>query len=279
MVGMGTFILGGALDGIGKTLSDDAMARRAEVLAQLEGQASLAKADRDHQYRMEESRAEQERQRGLIKSTIQDANGNYYGITQTGEKMDLGIKGKSQGAGGDDATGLTDSDSRLLIRVENATKDQWGTVDKEKAAEMLRRAGRNDLAKVYSDTEAGGVDTSDPRWEEAGKRAQAEASAKAGWFSSDASDFEDSDGNRQKFITDRQQQIYQELRGANQGQQADNPKAKNTDKPKPSANGVPSGKGTSSEPYIGKTQADIDWFKTKAPRGAIIVVNGKAYTR
>lgn len=48
--------------------------------------------------------------------------------------------------------------------------------------------------------------------------------------------------------------------------------------PAPAGN-PPSGKGTQTEPFQASSQADIEWFKSSAPKGAVIVVNGKPFTK
>lgn len=55
-------------------------------------------------------------------------------------------------------------------------------------------------------------------WKQAQERAEAEAEDKAGFFSSDRSDFSDHGGSRENFITARTNEIYQEVMGG--GQQA-----------------------------------------------------------
>lgn len=45
------------------------------------------------------------------------------------------------------------------------------------------------------------------------------------------------------------------------------------------ASNPPAGKGTQAEPYQAASQADIEWFKASAPKGAVIVVNGKPFTK
>ncbi|MBP2230836.1 hypothetical protein J2847_004145 [Azospirillum agricola] len=45
------------------------------------------------------------------------------------------------------------------------------------------------------------------------------------------------------------------------------------------AGNPPSGKGTQAEPFQAASQADIEWFKNLAPKGAVIVVNGKPYVK
>ncbi|RJF80959.1 hypothetical protein D3877_12050 [Azospirillum cavernae] len=47
----------------------------------------------------------------------------------------------------------------------------------------------------------------------------------------------------------------------------------------PATTAPPSGKGTQTEPFQATTQADIEWFKSSAPKGAVIVVNGKPFTK
>lgn len=39
------------------------------------------------------------------------------------------------------------------------------------------------------------------------------------------------------------------------------------------------GSGTKEDPYKTASQSDVDWFKSKAPSGAVISINGKLYTK
>ncbi len=49
--------------------------------------------------------------------------------------------------------------------------------------------------------------------------------------------------------------------------------------PASSAPNPPAGKGTQAEPFQATSQADIEWFKASAPKGAVIVINGKPFTK
>jgi hypothetical protein len=65
-------------------------------------------------------------------------------------------------------------------------------------------------------------------------------------------------------------QLYRKLRGE---KAASSPSG-----PAPTGK-KPMGTGTKADPYKATTQADIDWFKASAPAGAVIVVEGKSYTK
>jgi hypothetical protein len=43
--------------------------------------------------------------------------------------------------------------------------------------------------------------------------------------------------------------------------------------------GQPPGLGTREQPYQGSTQDHVNWFKTQAPAGSVIIINGKPYTK
>src|SRR3546814_16151299 len=97
--------------------------------------------------------------------------------------MPVGVTGRAPGAGcADEEGGISNGDARLLARVEAGYKMQDGTVDKGAIAEHLHNIGRDDLAKVYSTGERGGVNVNDPLLTAAGDRADAETKATAGYF-------------------------------------------------------------------------------------------------
>lgn len=51
------------------------------------------------------------------------------------------------------------------------------------------------------------------------------------------------------------------------------------EEPEPPAPGAPSGGGTKDDPYQADSQEHINWFKASAPKGAVITINGKLYTK
>lgn len=92
--------------------------------------------------------------RGLLSTVVSDETGNQFGVTEGGSKIDLGIKGlpdKGRVAADRDTAIARD---KFLIETAiktNTTKDEFGeTVDKDAAAEDLRRQGRDDLANVLA---------------------------------------------------------------------------------------------------------------------------------
>jgi len=63
------------------------------------------------------------------------------------------------------------------------------------------------------------------------------------------------------------------------GQPQRQPGTAEAGEPKAPSLKVPQGAGTRASPYKASTQADIEWFKKSAPKGAIIEVEGKLYTK
>lgn len=48
---------------------------------------------------------------------------------------------------------------------------------------------------------------------------------------------------------------------------------------KPITSVMPPGSGSRDQPYQATVQEHVDWFRQNAPAGAVIVVNGQAYTK
>jgi hypothetical protein len=116
--------------------------------------------------------------------------------------------------------------------------------------------------------------------EQAQAQAEAEANEKAGWTSTDASDFAEDGGSRTAFIARRKQEILDGKTSpgpaAGEGPPPETPPAAGEAE---GAAGQPAGAGTKADPYKATAQAEIDWFKANAPAGAVIEVDGRLYTK
>lgn len=269
MANKGLFIAGGAMAGIGQGLVEEGKQRRQMMLEQLRHSNDLARDEaRDSRAAareeardlrlMERDEAREEarakREGGLLTSVQQDENGNLIGITRSGQAVELGIKGKVKP---EELEEIGDENSptgtRLVPRSQAAGQPGKGTKDMRESIAAQREAERAD----------------------ARRQAEAEASDKAGWFSTDASDFKDDGGSRSAFIERRTNEILRARRGSG-GEQ------KPTDAPKPQGAPkaeAPSGTGSRNDPFRATTQAHIEWFKTSAPAGTVIEVDGKLYTK
>lgn len=199
-------------------------------------------------------------------------------------------KAESSAAGKDDGD-LTPADQRELnLARQSNINPITKQVDWLAAYRQLKGNGRDDLAQRLVAGEGGAV--TDAIRKEAQKRAEAEADGRAGWFSTDSSDFKDDGGDRSAFIKRRTSElVQQEMGGGTERAGGARPtpsaaSASSSSATAPAAQGEassaakpPAGKGTQAEPFTASSQADIEWFKTSAPKGAVIIVNGKPFTK
>lgn len=238
MAGLG-FVAGGALTGLGEGMMAQARAKREEKLAMLKMEMQRERDDRRH-----------EQQGGLLHATAQDREGNYFGITRSGEKLELGIQGKEP-------------------KSKEGLKKVW---DEEQGKEVWVRESEAEGKPAGFDEDAFEARNmrEDTLRAEARAQAKKEADDKAGWLSTDETDFAEDGGSRAKFIERRTNEILRERKG---GKSA-------ASKPAQGGNrAIPEGQGTQASPYKAATQAHIDWFKNAAPKGAVIEVDGKLYTK
>lgn len=163
-------------------------------------------------------RARFDRESGTIVSVKEGADGSMVGITKTGGIMPLGLKGKGQGQR------TKDSDIRQAYSdaVKTYTQEEpygtgFGTVKKTdwgKVQQAMVRMGpeyasyANSLLGQQGGGEGGGVPGMDQ--ETAFERAKAEAEDKAGYFSTDSTDFKDYGGSREQYVTTRAQELMGE---------------------------------------------------------------------
>lgn len=312
-MGSGKFVVAGLLAGLGDSMVKVGAAKREAALRELELTMRAMENDKNRTFEAGENdkrrtfdAGENEKTRAANeKKAAEDRafEGKYKDAELENDKKRLGIEQQQENrlakesngllGGGD---GLSVGDNRLLTRIEGQFEDENGKVDSSAVARHLKSIGRNDLAKMYegAEGETGGVDVNDPLWAQAQEMAAKETSGKAGWGSLDSTDFAEDGGNRSAYQNRRTQEIYQQLKTG---------KAPNADdKGKPAADsggggapdaggkgaagqeqktggGAPKGAGTRANPYKASTQAEVDWFKSSAPAGAVIDVNGTLYTK
>ncbi len=94
---------------------------------------------------------------------------------------------------------------------------------------------------------------------------------KAGFFSTDATDFKDHGGNKSAFINARTLELYGQLTGKKS--------SPSVAKTSPAPKGSPPGTGTQADPFKATTQEHIDWFTANAASGAVIEVNGQLFNK
>lgn len=180
--------------------------------------------------------------------------------------------------GRDDTKELTPSDKRALDTVIKSNTDP--TTKRTNWPAVVERLNANDRGDLVQWVMGSGGTVADALKKEAGRRATKEASDKAGWTSTDSTDFASDGGDRQRFIDRRTNEILGDMTGGGKAKgQGGAARAE-----KPAASSAPaktsmSGAGTRDDPYAATSQADIDWFLANAPAGAVIVANGKSYTK
>lgn len=297
------FIGGGLLTGLGEGLRQDGIQKREAALRQLElqqqSQREIARDERraEQQEQADQRRFEQERQllqergrltsqqaaeeeerrarreRDTLNSVVTDRSGELVGVTQRGDTRKLGVSSAAK-------SGLSAEDKRLfdIVTERFTTEDIEGKrTDFAAVAEQLRRQGRDDLAQIAAPP---GFVSDDLR-EEARRQAEEEASGRTSFFRSRASEFPETSGSKAEFINRRTEEIIRERTGrapTNTPSDARGSSEPDNRNDTPSVD-VPPGAGTNSSPFRATTQAHIDWFRTQAPAGTVIEVNGQLFTK
>ncbi|CAN0104667.1 unnamed protein product, partial [Chrysoparadoxa australica] len=109
---------------------------------------------------------------------------------------------------------------------------------------------------------------------EARAQARREAESRKSLFKPRSSEFSETGGDEKAWIDMR----AQELVGGGQGSANRGNGQASASKPA-SGGGTPPGEGTQASPFKGSSQDHIEWFKNSAPKGAVIEVEGKLYTK
>jgi hypothetical protein len=292
MAGILSYAAAGAVGGFGQGLADQGKAKRDAMLRMIEQDradsraSQRAAARQDKQIAAAGDRADklntanqnrEDARSGLFTMTekLVDPKTNKvhtYGITKTGTKVDLGEAPPEKAS----------TSSEPMVQ----TQDENGNIiytPRDQAAGMSPPLSEKDR-ETKAEADAAAVD-------DARAQAEKEAKEKAGWLSTDSTDFASTGGSRSAWIENRTQEILQERKnpkaaGATQdnvdmtgvpGKDVTGKGTKALEAPK--AGKAPKGTGTAADPYAASSQADIDWFKANAKPGEVIVVNGKKYTR
>jgi hypothetical protein len=188
------------------------------------------------------------------------------------------------------------------------------TMDRRPDSEKMAEAKRDAESLVGKEPE-GGFD--EGRFSRARSMAEREAEERTGVFSSRGSEFPETKGSMEGWINQRTQELYGQLGGTGKPaatggagttpetgtvpkvaappiEQAAPPVDEGRAPPRapaaksgamptqtgPAAPGrEPQGMGTRQNPYKAVGQMDIEWFKQTAPKGAVMEINGKLYTK
>jgi hypothetical protein len=163
---------------------------RDERIAQREEQRDERTATRQRE--MDEARFK--REGGMLQSVQQLEDGTLIGITRSGQRVDLGVVGAPK------------RDPEPLVEVEDPDDpDRTIMLPRSKAAGMP--------GKSTPDQRAARREREAQEREEARRQAEKEASERAGWFSTDSSDFKDDGGSRSAFIERRTNEILAARKG------------------------------------------------------------------
>lgn len=178
--------------------------------------------------------------------------------------------------------GLLDDDDDLVEIADPTSPSGTRMVRKKDAVGQPGKTGASDALERSREDDADAA----LAYEE---QARNIVDSMAGYFSSDESDF--GDGGREAAVNKVKKALERgddtvvingktvDLGGTSGGgREADAPSQRPDNAQQPQA-GVPKGAGTKDNPYQGVTQADIDWFKKSAPKGAVISANGKLYVK
>ncbi len=260
-------VFGGLLSGVGEGMLLQSSNRQKEEIANRKAIIDSLKEGRQH-----------ERQSGLLANTQVDEFGNVKGITRGGDVTDLGFKAAP--ASGD--SGRSAGDKRLIDEAKDryTTESFEGTVIDWKGVDAyLAAQGRPDLAAPRSTSVDTSIDKNSDAWLSAQGDAEKWGKDQERFWSFDTTVFEPYGGETQA-IRDKTMEYYL----ADKGVAANVSSAGRT---KPGDSGVksatsgtkPIGSGTQKDPYRGTNQADIEWFKTSAPAGSIIEVDGTLYEK
>lgn len=287
-----TAIYGGLLSGLGKGMTEQALAKREEALERARQLREDKRRKEDKQDAIDRDDKQREENKNLLHTTKTDKDGNVVGITRGGKTVKTELT---------TATGSADDKRIWSIAVDrhttkglNGEKTDWAAV-----SETLNQQNRPDLAAIAApkSTEQSKIDINSPEYLEAEAQAEKWAEDQAGWFSTDKSDFSNAGGNRSEAIRQKTIEIYNEMTGMGGGQmpggagtQDSTPKPavpeQRRDESKPAEKAQdgkkaskPPGSGSQASPYRATSQAEIDWFKQNAAPGAFLEANGKLYRK
>lgn len=254
-----SFIGGGLLKGAGEG------AEKAFILqAQEEKDRALLELRNAHT--SDEAEKTRTHASGLLADTVQDKDGNYYGVTKGGEKKDLGIKGPRTSLKGGTAEMKNYQLATEVLGMSPANAANWVRTKKDSSRQEVK-------ADIYKQFARGGYLEPDQIDEAVDKAMRYLYGAKPKADKSSAKPKEDDGGLLtwlKSFVGGKKE--------APKTAEAAAPNA--TDSPVPAPRMKPmQGSGTKADPYVGTNQDQIDWFKQNARPGDVLTLNGKKYTK
>jgi hypothetical protein len=156
------YLGGGLLSGIGKGLVADAAGKAAREAARADLEAELARDVRKRDWGREDADLKHQRSQSEVTRTETDAEGNTFGITRGGEKVDLKIKGMPGGGKtGQDPARVKEANWLVkngiypdLATAYEATRERVGMndEDKRKAAITWAADQKNEFGEPLYDT-------------------------------------------------------------------------------------------------------------------------------
>jgi hypothetical protein len=187
MAGMLGYMAAGAVKGVAKGWEETGKEKREQRLLELQGQQKSTLMQQEHQLGLQREtvRSENDRKnrefsageerktreasdtkaderanrqvegrRGMLSNIVTDESGRYFGITEGGERKDLGIKARIKEEKPDpNADGLSAAEKRAMeIAIRRHTKEDPKTfaqvTDWDGVASSLEGAGHKDAAKL-----------------------------------------------------------------------------------------------------------------------------------
>lgn len=314
-MGSGKYVLGGLLAGVGQGMVMQGAAKREAALRMLEIEARNAENARDREFRGAENAADRDMRTKEADAdrTLRREEGDADRTFRAGESA---ADRAARIAEGDKDRGFRreEGDKDRQFRSNESAADRQAQFDRQQNEFDAKRNGLladEDLIEVADPDNPGrtkmvpksqasglaGKDSAEVMGQEARDQdivyedqARTIVDGMAGYFSSDESDF--GAGGREAAVNKVKNALKRgdatvvingktvDLGGAS-GSGA--PPAGDSGEPaqpeqKPTG-GAPKGAGTKEDPYKAVTQADIDWFKKEAPKGAILSANGKLYVK
>ncbi|WP_042700667.1 hypothetical protein, partial [Azospirillum sp. B506] len=204
--------------------------------------------------REEQSRAWERERLGITgeQQNQRDERQHGYKLEEIDKTADAKARSKDDGD-------LTSADQRELNLAKQSNTDPFNKqVNWLGAYRQLKANGRTDLADRLVASEGGAV--SDAIRKDAQKRAEAEAADRAGWFSTDSSDFKDDGGDRSAFIKRRTSELVQQEMGGGSGGSSGRSSAPSVPSTPSSSSATPASQGeapsTAKQPAGKGTQAE-----------------------
>lgn len=221
---------------------------------------------------------------GGINRTVKDAEGNIWGVTKTGEKIDLGIKGSVPSGGGDKTPAQVRLADELAIR--RAKSEGREVTDEDKLRELERLTAKSssskadpnavnakDLSKAMKDEMEARNSYMHPGYKDWRNMSEEEKKKVAG--AAVLGNYEASGAKVPEAFANRYRQESEA--GAPQPGTIPAPATSTQgDKPKDI---TPTGSGTQASPYMATTEAQQRWVIENAPSGAFVSDGTKIFRK